>query len=42
MQTGEPLRLSLTQVNVAELIHDAVAMQMVEAADKEIDIFVDE
>lgn len=42
MQAGEPLRLSLTQVNMAELIHDAVAMQVMEASDKEIDIFVDD
>lgn len=41
MQTNEPLRLSLTQLNLTELIHDAVAMYDIAAADKEIDIFVD-
>jgi two-component system phosphate regulon sensor histidine kinase PhoR len=40
MQAGEPLRLSLTQFSLVELIRDAVDLQLMQAADKEVDIFV--
>lgn len=42
MQAGEPLRLMLSQFNLADLLQDAVAMYQMEATDKEIDIFVDD